>query len=273
MIDVVCMINGWRRSPRPGGRRWTRCPSGRRARPARQGRPVSAGSPSSTCGQGGVPDDAHDRRRRREVRRGPGAARRPGPLARSASPASRAASSAVERAVPVDQGGRGLLADPGHARQAVAGVAAQRRQVGVAVAAGGCRTWPSATPRRRPRGCAPRGRRRAPGRRRASSTSWNRSRSPVTTSTSAGRPRPRGGERADHVVGLEPGPPSRAMPSAASTSTMTGTCGTRRVGRLLGAARRVGEPVRLVRRAARPPGTRGASRRPSTPRAGAGGGA
>src|SRR5690606_6170396 len=41
---------------------------------------------------------------------------------------------AAERAEPGDERGRGLLAHAGHAGQAVAGVAAQHREVGVAAA-------------------------------------------------------------------------------------------------------------------------------------------
>ena len=75
-------------------------------------------------------------------------------------------------AVPVDQRGRGLLADARHPGQPVAGVAAQRREVGVGRPVG-CRTCAAATASsttsrfahaaRRCRGPAPRARRRPAG--------------------------------------------------------------------------------------------------------------
>src|SRR3954462_1296288 len=65
----------------------------------------------------------------------------------------------------------------------------------------------------------------------SSSTSWNRSRSPVTTSTSAG---PDAAARVASVPATSsasrPGPPTRGMPNAARTSAMTGTCGSSAAG-------------------------------------------
>ena len=62
----------------------------------------------------------------------------------------------------------------------------------------------------------------------ASSTSWNRSRSPVTTATAARSAAGRATSRATSVPitssASYPGTPTRAMPSAASTSMITGTC-------------------------------------------------
>ena len=85
-------------------------------------------------------------------------------------------------AEPVEQGRGGLVAD---ARRRPA-ARRKRRRAGSRsrrTARRRCRTCPAPTRCRHARACRRRGRCRAPGRRPSSSTSWNRSRSPVTTST------------------------------------------------------------------------------------------
>src|SRR3954470_2866721 len=86
--------------------------------------------PVVDVGQGSVADDPHDDGGRREiVPRGQQLA--PGAGAQVRVPAVQRLEQLLERAVTVEQGCRGLLADAGDAGQTVAGVTAQHGQVGV----------------------------------------------------------------------------------------------------------------------------------------------
>ena len=155
---------------------------------------------------------------------------------------------------------------PGTPGQPVRRVAAHRGEVGVRPPRDP--VLGLAPPRRRaPRACAtPTADVQHPHAAPASSTSWTRSRSPLTTSTGPG---PRGGEGADHVVGLEP---VDADPGDAEgrqhVRRSPSTCGARLVGLLLDVGPRVGSRPRAgapCTTARARPGTPAASRRPSRP--------
>ena len=191
-----------------------------------------------------VADDRDDPRGDREVVAGVGQLAAPAwpPAARrgrgGAQDAGRGRRTACSSAAAV------LSPMPGHPGQPVGRVAAQHREVGVlrgldAVLAHGPR------PRRRSRACPRRARCRATRTGRSSSTSWNRSRSPVTTSTGPSAVR---GERADHVVGLVLGRADDGMPSSVERLGDHGICrssgsGVSSTSRLAGRApRRPGAP-------------------------------
>ena len=166
-------------------------------------------------------------------------------------------------AVGVEQPRRRLVPDARHPRQAVGRVAAHHREVGVLL---GLDAVLRRAPTRRRRGRA--GRRRVRcrgcGRRRSSSTSWNRSRSPVTTST--------GPSQTVARVPMTSSASCSAAPTIGTPSSVERLDDQRhlrrqRVGRLLGVGLGrplLDHPVRLVRRQQVDPPGRAASRRPSS---------